>query len=170
MRTQTTGGGVLGLSSVGSDRTGAASTAAGSHSHSHSHRKHHHHNRSKSAPRASEKPPRKRHLNPGHSLASIPNQIKLSMLNSGLISFGESTRSPSPSSLLNELLRPACLSPLRCRLNSGQYRWLKRRLTFIWRENGYWFSKYLRFFPFAIMCRRYKYILTAYTNKATKFT
>ncbi|XP_018368860.1 PREDICTED: receptor-type tyrosine-protein phosphatase kappa [Trachymyrmex cornetzi] len=88
LRTQSTGGGgVLGLSSVGSDRTGAASTAAGSHSHSHSHRKHHHHHRSRSAPRAPEKPPRKRHLNPGQSLASIPSQIKLSMLNSGLISF-----------------------------------------------------------------------------------
>lgn len=79
---------ILGLSSVGSDRTGAASTAAGSHSHSH--RKHHHHHRSRSAPRAPEKPPRKRHLNPGQSLASIPSQIKLSMLNSGLISFGKS--------------------------------------------------------------------------------
>ncbi|KAG7200253.1 hypothetical protein KM043_017724 [Ampulex compressa] len=90
LRTQSTGGGVLGLSSVGSDRTGAASTAGGSHSHSHSHRKHHNHHRSRSAPRAPEKPPRKRHLNPGHSLASIPSQIKLSMLNSGLISFGES--------------------------------------------------------------------------------
>ncbi|CAL7939364.1 unnamed protein product [Xylocopa violacea] len=85
LRTQSTAGGVVGLSSVGSDRTGATSTAAGSHSHSH--RKHHHHHRSRSAPRAPEKPPRKRHLNPGHSLASIPSQIKLSMLNSGLISF-----------------------------------------------------------------------------------
>ncbi|TGZ52575.1 Uncharacterized protein DBV15_11637 [Temnothorax longispinosus] len=94
LRTQSTGGGVLGLSSVGSDRTGAASTAAGSHSHSHSHRKHHHHHRSRSAPRAPEKPPRKRQLHPGQSLASIPSQIKLSMLNSGLISFGETTRSP----------------------------------------------------------------------------
>lgn len=88
LRTQSTGGGVLGLSSVGSDRTGATSTAAGSHSHSHRSR-HHHHHRSRSAPRAPEKPPRKRHLNPGHSIASIPSQIKLSMLNSGLISFGE---------------------------------------------------------------------------------
>ncbi|KAL6255332.1 hypothetical protein P5V15_013671, partial [Pogonomyrmex californicus] len=92
LRTQSTGGGVLGLSSVGSDRTGAASTAAGSHSHSHSHRKHHHHHRSRSAPRAPEKPPRKRHLNPGQSLASIPSQIKLSMLNSGLISFDDYNR------------------------------------------------------------------------------
>ena len=75
------------ISSVGSDRTGCTSTAAGSHTHSHSHRKHHHH-RSRSAPRAPEKPPRKRYINPGHSLASIPSQIKLSMLNSGLISFG----------------------------------------------------------------------------------
>ncbi|KYN08432.1 hypothetical protein ALC62_00586 [Cyphomyrmex costatus] len=104
LRTQSTGGGgVLGLSSVGSDRTGAASTAVGSHSHSHSHRKHHHHHRSRSAPRAPEKPPRKRHLNPGQSLASIPSQIKLSMLNSGLISFGETTRDPV---FLNEL--PNC--------------------------------------------------------------
>lgn len=87
LRTQSTGGGVVGLSSVGSDRTGVASSGAGSHSHSH--RKHHHHHRSRSAPRAPEKPPRKRHLNPGYSLASIPSQIKLSMLNSGLISFGE---------------------------------------------------------------------------------
>ncbi|KAH0947953.1 hypothetical protein HN011_003645, partial [Eciton burchellii] len=88
LRTQSTGGGVLGLSSISSDCTGVASTAAGSHSHSHSHRKHHHHHRSRSAPRAPEKPPRKRHLNPGQSLACIPSQIKLSMLNSGLISFG----------------------------------------------------------------------------------
>ncbi|EZA61900.1 hypothetical protein X777_04711 [Ooceraea biroi] len=103
LRTQSTGGGVLGLNSIGSDCTGAASTAAGSHSHSHSHRKHHHHHRSRSAPRAPEKPPRKRHLNPGQSLACIPSQIKLSMLNSGLISFGELTG----FRLLNELLRPA---------------------------------------------------------------
>ena len=87
LRTQSTCGGVVSLNSVGSDRTGGASTVAGSHSHSH--RKHHHHHRSRSAPRAPEKPPRKRHLNPGQSLASIPSQIKLSMLNSGLISFGE---------------------------------------------------------------------------------
>lgn len=90
LRTQSTGGGgVLGLSSICSDRTGATSIASGSHSHSHTHRKHHHHSRSRSAPRAPEKPPRKRHLNPGHSLVSIPSQIKLSMLNSGLISFGK---------------------------------------------------------------------------------
>lgn len=88
LRTQSTGGGVLGLSSICSDRTGATSIASGSHSHSHTHRKHHH-SRSRSAPRAPEKPPRKRHLNPGHSLVSIPSQIKLSMLNSGLISFGK---------------------------------------------------------------------------------
>lgn len=91
LRTQSSGGAVVGFGSVGSDRTGATSTAGGSHSHSHSHRKHHHHHRSRSAPRTPEKPPRKRHLNTGASLASIPSQIKLSMLNSGLISFGEST-------------------------------------------------------------------------------
>ncbi|XP_058795519.1 receptor-type tyrosine-protein phosphatase kappa isoform X1 [Phymastichus coffea] len=74
------------LSSAGSDRTLATSTGGGS-SHTHSHRKHqHHHNRSRSAPRPSEKPPRKRHLNPGHSLASISDQIKLSMLNANIIS------------------------------------------------------------------------------------
>ncbi|XP_029677428.1 receptor-type tyrosine-protein phosphatase kappa isoform X2 [Formica exsecta] len=101
LRTQSTvGGGVLGLSSVGSDRTGATSIAAGSHSHSHSHRKHHHHHRSRSAPRAPEKPPRKRHLNPGQSLASIPSQIKLSMLNSGLISFAEELGSSKLSTTL----------------------------------------------------------------------
>lgn len=75
-------------SSVASDRTGGASSATSTHTHSHSHRKHHHH-RSRSAPRVPEKPPRKRCLNPGQSLASIPSQIKLSMLNSGLISFGK---------------------------------------------------------------------------------
>lgn len=88
VRTQSSGGGVMGLSSLGSDRTGVASTVGGSHSHSHR-KHHHHHHRSRSAPRAPEKPPRKRHLNPGYSLASIPSQIKLSMLNSGLISFGK---------------------------------------------------------------------------------
>ncbi|XP_044020892.1 receptor-type tyrosine-protein phosphatase kappa [Aphidius gifuensis] len=87
LRTQSSGGAVVGFSSVGSDRTGGTSTAGGSHSHSHSHRKHHHHHRSRSAPRTPDKPPRKRHLNTGQSLASIPSQIKLSMLNSGLISF-----------------------------------------------------------------------------------
>ncbi|XP_058795525.1 receptor-type tyrosine-protein phosphatase kappa isoform X4 [Phymastichus coffea] len=77
------------LSSAGSDRTLATSTGGGS-SHTHSHRKHqHHHNRSRSAPRPSEKPPRKRHLNPGHSLASISDQIKLSMLNANIISIAE---------------------------------------------------------------------------------
>lgn len=79
------------LSSAGSERT--LTTSTGGSSHTHSHRKHnqqHHHHRSRSAPRAPEKPPRKRHVTPGHSLASIPSQIKLSMLNSGLISFGES--------------------------------------------------------------------------------
>lgn len=87
LRTISSGG--VGVSSIGSDRTGATSTTAGmSHSHSGSHRKHHHH-RSRSAPRAPEKPPRKRNLKTGHSLASIPSQIKLSMLNSGLLSFGE---------------------------------------------------------------------------------
>lgn len=89
LRTQSSGGAVVGFGSVGSDRTGATSTAGGSHSHSHSHRKHHHHHRSRSAPRTPEKPPRKRHLNTGASLASIPSQIKLSMLNSGLISYGK---------------------------------------------------------------------------------
>ncbi|XP_034946982.1 myotubularin-related protein DDB_G0290005-like [Chelonus insularis] len=88
LRTQSSAGAVVGFSSVSSDRTGAASTGGGSHSHSHSHRKHHHHHRSRSAPRTPEKPPRKRHLNTGTSLASIPSQIKLSMLNSGLISYG----------------------------------------------------------------------------------
>ncbi|OAD58019.1 hypothetical protein WN48_00811 [Eufriesea mexicana] len=120
LRTQSTGGGVLGLSSVGSDRTGATSTAAGSHSHSH--RKHHHHHRSRSAPRAPEKPPRKRHLNPGHSFASIPSQIKLSMLNSGLISFDirrkitsnvRRSQTNEPRKLLDQSARVALLtSPL----------------------------------------------------------
>ncbi|XP_015175077.1 PREDICTED: receptor-type tyrosine-protein phosphatase mu isoform X1 [Polistes dominula] len=106
LRTQSTGGGgrggsgVLGLSSICSDRTGATSIASGSHSHSHTHRKHHHHSRSRSAPRAPEKPPRKRHLNPGHSLVSIPSQIKLSMLNSGLISFATEELSSSMSTTL----------------------------------------------------------------------
>ncbi|OXU25363.1 hypothetical protein TSAR_012926 [Trichomalopsis sarcophagae] len=86
LRAQSTGGELTNLSSAGSDRTLATST--GGSSHTHSHRKHHNHHRSRSAPRAPEKPPRKRHMNPGQSLASIPSQIKLSMLNSGLISFG----------------------------------------------------------------------------------
>jgi hypothetical protein len=97
LRAQSTPGELTNLSSAGSDRTLATST--GGSSHTHSHRKHHHHHRSRSAPRAPEKPPRKRHMNPGHSLASIPSQIKLSMLNSGLISFGELYFQPRSLSL-----------------------------------------------------------------------
>lgn len=51
------------------------------------HRKH----RSRSTTRCDEKPRKKKHnLGSGStSLSSIPNAIKLSMLNTGLISFGE---------------------------------------------------------------------------------
>lgn len=53
-----------------------------------SHRKH----RSRSTPRLTDldKPKKKKHLGATTSLVSIPNAIKLSMLNSGLISTGNS--------------------------------------------------------------------------------
>lgn len=64
-----------------------------------SHHYHHHHgtasqrkHRSRSTTRYAdlEKPKKKKHLSGASSLVSIPNTIKLSMLNSGLISFGKS--------------------------------------------------------------------------------
>lgn len=65
----------------------ATGGTTGSSSHHHHHRKH----RSRSTPRYAEmeKPKKKRHLSGASSLVSIPNTIKLSMLNSGLISFGK---------------------------------------------------------------------------------
>ncbi|KAL0278448.1 UNVERIFIED_CONTAM: hypothetical protein PYX00_000268 [Menopon gallinae] len=78
-RTGTTVSGASGKASV--------STAAHSHASSGTHRKH----RSRSTTRCEEKPKKKKHhLGSGStSLVSIPNAIKLSMLNSGLMSFGE---------------------------------------------------------------------------------
>ncbi|XP_066601849.1 receptor-type tyrosine-protein phosphatase kappa isoform X2 [Prorops nasuta] len=116
LRTQSTG---LGVSSLGSDRTGATSTGGGgaaSQTHSHGHRKQHHHHRSRSAPRVQEKPPRKRHLNPAHSLASIPSQIKLSMLNSGLISFGTEELDSSMSTTLPSTPTELSQFPKLCEL------------------------------------------------------
>jgi hypothetical protein len=62
--------------------------SSGGTSHHHHHRKH----RSRSTPRYTdaEKPKKKRILSGGStSLVSIPNTIKLSMLNSGLMSLGK---------------------------------------------------------------------------------
>ena len=91
-RAHSTAGELSLLSSASSERTLAPSTATSSHSrrkHNNNKNNNNRHQRSRSAPRAPEKPPRKRNLNPAQSLASIPSQIKLSMLNSGLISFGK---------------------------------------------------------------------------------
>lgn len=81
-----------GVTAMSSSRSHATSTAVAtasgaSHSH-HSSRKH----RSRSSTRFQdlEKPKKKKYLPSGStSLVSIPNTIKLSMLNSGLISIGE---------------------------------------------------------------------------------
>jgi len=69
---------------MSSHATSVAATTSG-----HSHRSHRH--RSKSSQRTQElEKPKKKLLNKGStSLVSIPNTIKLSMLNSGLISIGE---------------------------------------------------------------------------------
>ena len=84
-RTTTTAG----AASAVSGTLGGASSAGGtSHHHHHHHRKH----RSRSTPRYAdvEKPKKKKILSGGStSLVSIPNAIKLSMLNSGLMSLGE---------------------------------------------------------------------------------
>lgn len=77
-------------------RTGVGTTAGTEGGSSHHH--HHHHggssqrkHRSRSTTRYAdlEKPKKKKHLSGTSSLVSIPNTIKLSMLNSGLLSFGE---------------------------------------------------------------------------------
>lgn len=72
---------VSGVSGKASTMTAMTSHASGSH------RKH----RSRSTTRCEEKPKKKKHHlgSASSSLVSIPNAIKLSMLNSGLISFGE---------------------------------------------------------------------------------
>lgn len=69
---------------MSSHATSVAATTSG-----HSHRSHRH--RSKSSQRTQElEKPKKKLINKGStSLVSIPNTIKLSMLNSGLISIGE---------------------------------------------------------------------------------
>ncbi|XP_023319121.1 receptor-type tyrosine-protein phosphatase kappa isoform X2 [Trichogramma pretiosum] len=78
--------------------TGQAEHLTSSGAHHHQHHHHHrstaqqrHHHRSRSAPRQPEKPARKRAnsgtLKSGISLASIPAHIRLTMLNSGLLSF-----------------------------------------------------------------------------------
>ncbi|CAB0042015.1 unnamed protein product [Trichogramma brassicae] len=85
-------------------------TSSGAHHHHHQHHqhrsaaqhRHHHHNRSRSAPRQPEKPARKRAnsatLKSGISLASIPAHIRLTMLNSGLLSFAEFISTPGYAS------------------------------------------------------------------------
>lgn len=72
--------GTTALGSGGRTTTGGSSVAT-------SQRKH----RSRSTTRYAdlEKPKKKKNLSGATSLVSIPNTIKLSMLNSGLISFGE---------------------------------------------------------------------------------
>lgn len=74
----------LSRSTAGAATSSLATGGTGSHHH---HRKH----RSRSTPRYAdlEKPKKKKHLSGATSLVSIPNTIKLSMLNSGLISFGK---------------------------------------------------------------------------------
>lgn len=85
---------------MSSIRTSAtAGNAEGSASGGGHHHHHHHHgggssqrkHRSRSTTRYAdlEKPKKKKHLSGASSLVSIPNTIKLSMLNSGLISFGK---------------------------------------------------------------------------------
>lgn len=67
-----------------SNETDMRSSSKGGHSSSSGRRKH----RSRSTPRHAdlEKPRKRRHLSATNSLVSIPNAIKLSMMNSGLIS------------------------------------------------------------------------------------
>lgn len=89
---RTTSTAVSGVSGKTSTMTAMTSHGSGSH------RKH----RSRSTTRCEEKPKKKKHHlgSASSSLVSIPNAIKLSMLNSGLISFGKCFLSKSWISLL----------------------------------------------------------------------